>query len=640
MNEVTTNGLDTSNVISQLLKPSASEKAQSEDNFFYDLMGSILNMFPDHQSIPVQKNQQATEDSTKIQSPLLSNLFSRADLAEKPTVVHFDICKLLAGLSADQILSGLKGYREQYLIPQDEQQIQSDFLNNTTANFSIKYLKSSPSSVISGLTRNPWFDKLTMTIVTLSPSACVILSLSKDDTLLRTGLPKGGWPIKDFGHDEKIRCSNIKKDANADLTEKTPVIHFDIGKLFAGLSADQILSGLKGYGEQYLIPQDEQQVQPDLLNIKKDAGAALTEEPPAIHFDIGKLFAGLSAEGVDSETEESLLKSLFVQISSISSQMQSDMVFQNEPRITALHPCPDTKSFWCGAWLSVVGGKADFIQTFSLTKEPDASVFHHTQATGDGNESTPADAKSNLFVMQPKPSCRRVGTKEYENSRGILPRLSGKMPALFSEQIPKSTSDCDVKSLLSESSIKSTRNEMAFLSETSAQGRQSKNMKYDQYGKTLEIIDSHAGALSSPENVTNQDSAKIVHHATETPETNRLFRNTFIITRRDGTAIEVSLEPDGIGKLDIHLSLDRGLVNAKIGVSETVGKELIERNIHSIVNALHNEGINIGSFSVHLKDRRKEFKDEEKNMKVFCVTDENKHLPINSMNNRIVSIFV
>jgi flagellar hook-length control protein FliK len=444
MNEVTTNGLDTSNVISQPLKPSTSGRAQCEDNSFYDLMGSTSNMFPDYQSIPSQKNQQAAEDSTKIQYDKDSNKFCQ---------------------NVNAILS------------------------------------------------------------------CLLVNL--------------------LSH------------------------------------ANQTFSALKGYGEQYLIPQDDQQVQSDFLNVKKDTNTDLTENPPVIQFDISKLFAGLSAEGAESETEESLLNGLIAQISSISSQKQSDMVFQNTTGNSS---------------------KADFIQTFSLTKEPDASVFHYIQATGDGNESIPTDAKSNLFVIHPK--------------------------------IAKSTSDCDVKSLLSESSIKSTQTEIVFLSETSAQGGQTKNTNYDQPGKTLEIIDNHAGVLSSPENVTNQDSAKIVHPATETPETNQLFRDTPIITKRDGTAIEVSLEPDGIGKLNIHLSLDRGLVNARIGVSETVGKELIENNMHSIVNALHNEGINIGSFSVHLKDKRKEFKDEGKNMKVFYVTNENKHLPINLMNNRIVSIFV
>lgn len=54
-------------------------------------------------------------------------------------------------------------------------------LINTTANFSIKYLKSSPSDVIPGLTQNP--ERIENT----------------------------GFPTKDFGNDEKIRCSISNK---------------------------------------------------------------------------------------------------------------------------------------------------------------------------------------------------------------------------------------------------------------------------------------------------------------------------------------------------------------------------------------------------------------------------------------------
>ncbi len=330
-----------------------------------------------------------------------------------------------------------------------------------------------------------------------------------------------------------------------------------IGKLVS--HTDQAFSRQKGYGEQCPIPQDARQVDFDLLNDKKNANGDLAEKPSAIHFDIGELFADLSTKSADSKTEE-VLESIIAQIPFISSQMRSDTV------------SPDKTGNI---------NKADFIQTVSLAKELVATVLCHIKAAENGNESTTKDIKSDLFTMQP--------------------------------EIMEPASECDVKSPLSEIIIRSNQNETYFQSGISVQDEQIKNMQNDESGKTIKDVDNFAGVLSFSENITNQDGVKIVHPKTESPDINHIFRNIPVMTKEDGTTIKVSLEPDGIGKLDIHLSLDRGVVNAKIGVSEVFAGEFIERNILNIVTALNNEGIDVGSFSVYLKDRRKEFKDEEKN---------------------------
>ena len=78
----------------------------------------------------------------------------------------------------------------------------------------------------------------------------------------------------------------------------------------------------------------------------------------------------------------------------------------------------------------------------------------------------------------------------------------------------------------------------------------------------------------------------------------------FVITRHDGTSIEISLQPEGLGRLDIELVLDKGVVHAQIQASHAVGKELVEQNITEIMNTLAQEGIAIGGFSVSLKQGR------------------------------------
>ena len=79
--------------------------------------------------------------------------------------------------------------------------------------------------------------------------------------------------------------------------------------------------------------------------------------------------------------------------------------------------------------------------------------------------------------------------------------------------------------------------------------------------------------------------------------------HTFVITKKSERSIEVSIEPNGIGKLQIELNLDKGVINAKINATDAVGKEIIERNLTNIMDTLVKEGIAVGGLSVSLRDR-------------------------------------
>ncbi|MBI5635211.1 MAG: flagellar hook-length control protein FliK [Nitrospirae bacterium] len=112
------------------------------------------------------------------------------------------------------------------------------------------------------------------------------------------------------------------------------------------------------------------------------------------------------------------------------------------------------------------------------------------------------------------------------------------------------------------------------------------------------MIRFHAEAAGSPAAVAN------VRHLSEGMH---IEGNRLVITRLDGTSLQISLQPEGLGKLDIGLLLDKGVVNAQIQASSVAGKELIEKHMADIVNALAQEGIAIGGFSVSLKDDRNNF---------------------------------
>lgn len=70
----------------------------------------------------------------------------------------------------------------------------------------------------------------------------------------------------------------------------------------------------------------------------------------------------------------------------------------------------------------------------------------------------------------------------------------------------------------------------------------------------------------------------------------------------DGARLTVSLEPDGLGKMDLNLSLHKGLVTGQIQVADNATRNIIENNMHEIVSALLKEGISVGGFSVSLKN--------------------------------------
>jgi flagellar hook-length control protein FliK len=120
----------------------------------------------------------------------------------------------------------------------------------------------------------------------------------------------------------------------------------------------------------------------------------------------------------------------------------------------------------------------------------------------------------------------------------------------------------------------------------------------------------HENVFFSIEN-TNSQGTQIGQHI---PEGNVIISDkqdyTAVEGKKGDASIEVSLEPDGLGKIDIELVLDRGVINGQINASETVGKEMIERNLDSILRVLINEGLQVGSFSVSLQNNRSALYDD------------------------------
>jgi hypothetical protein len=120
-----------------------------------------------------------------------------------------------------------------------------------------------------------------------------------------------------------------------------------------------------------------------------------------------------------------------------------------------------------------------------------------------------------------------------------------------------------------------------------------------------------------------------------------LHAGTFVLPKKGDASIEVSLEPEGMGQIDIELTLDRGVINAQINTSEIIGKEIIERNLYAILSSLIDEGLNIGSFSVSLRNRQGDMNNDNRKeaLKTLPAT-KTVQIPFALSQNRIISIFV
>ncbi|NWF52154.1 MAG: flagellar hook-length control protein FliK, partial [Nitrospirae bacterium] len=81
------------------------------------------------------------------------------------------------------------------------------------------------------------------------------------------------------------------------------------------------------------------------------------------------------------------------------------------------------------------------------------------------------------------------------------------------------------------------------------------------------------------------------------------YNDLYTISKKGDASIEISLEPNGMGEIDIELVLDKGVINAQINASENIGKEFIEKNLDNIMRVLISEGLHIGSFSVSLQNK-------------------------------------
>ncbi|MBI5098478.1 MAG: flagellar hook-length control protein FliK [Nitrospirae bacterium] len=110
------------------------------------------------------------------------------------------------------------------------------------------------------------------------------------------------------------------------------------------------------------------------------------------------------------------------------------------------------------------------------------------------------------------------------------------------------------------------------------------------------------------------DSSKLAEaissgNASRPPGANQALDNIVYVIKGN-SKLGVSVEHDILGKLNINLSMEKGMLNVHINTSGKIAREFIENNINYIVDSLAKDGLSVGGFSVGLKNRN----DHEENV--------------------------
>lgn len=71
---------------------------------------------------------------------------------------------------------------------------------------------------------------------------------------------------------------------------------------------------------------------------------------------------------------------------------------------------------------------------------------------------------------------------------------------------------------------------------------------------------------------------------------------------KGSSKLGVNVEHDILGKLNINLNIEKGILNVHINTSEKGTREFIENNIQHIVDSLAKDGVSVGGFSVGLRN--------------------------------------
>jgi len=127
----------------------------------------------------------------------------------------------------------------------------------------------------------------------------------------------------------------------------------------------------------------------------------------------------------------------------------------------------------------------------------------------------------------------------------------------------------------------------------------------DTIEKTVKVesVSDNANLLTN--SVAKPESGKPMEAIGNTARPSGLTQmlDNIVYVIKGSSKLGVSVNHEVLGKLNINLNMDKGILNVHINAAEKVTREFIENNIQHIVDALSKEGVSVGGFSVGLRNR-------------------------------------
>ena len=119
----------------------------------------------------------------------------------------------------------------------------------------------------------------------------------------------------------------------------------------------------------------------------------------------------------------------------------------------------------------------------------------------------------------------------------------------------------------------------------------------------VESVSDNANLLTN--SVAKPESGKPMEAIGNTARPSGLTQmlDNIVYVIKGSSKLGVSVNHEVLGKLNINLNMDKGVLNVHINAAEKVTREFIENNIQHIVDALSKEGVSVGGFSVGLRNR-------------------------------------
>lgn len=115
----------------------------------------------------------------------------------------------------------------------------------------------------------------------------------------------------------------------------------------------------------------------------------------------------------------------------------------------------------------------------------------------------------------------------------------------------------------------------------------------------------HSGFENENLQMISLKSSMPLHQNNRAENINQII-NYIIQVSKSPNRFGVSIKEHTLGRLDISVSMHKGVINININVSNHLLRDMIQENIQTILDNLYNEGLNIGGFSVSVKNQQRE----------------------------------